>query len=91
MRKREKIEMEMIWNKKILIEDEKKKELEVKIKEKIMEIMKKIKRERGMGMLLVKNNMGVVEEIEKRVVVMYEGRIVERGKVKEVLRNKRNK
>lgn len=56
-----------------------------------MEIMKKIKRERGMGMLLVKNNMGVVEEIEKRVVVMYEGRIVERGKVKEVLRNKRNK
>lgn len=74
-----------------MIEDEKKKELEVKIKEKIMEIMKKIKRERGMGMLLVKNNMGVVEEIEKRVVVMYEGRIVERGKVKEVLRNKRNK
>lgn len=74
-----------------MIEDEKKKELEVKIKEKIMEIMKKIKRERGMGMLLVKNNMGVVEEIEKRVVVMYEGRIIERGKVKEVLRNKRNK
>lgn len=62
--------MEIEKEKDIMIEDEKKKELEVKIKEKIMEIMEDLKKRIGMEVVLIKNDMGIVRRLEERVYVM---------------------
>ncbi len=49
--------------------------------------MKKLQSERGMGVLLITHDFGVVADVADRVVVMRNGRVVEQGTVDEVLRN----
>lgn len=72
------IEMEVEKDKDIMIEEENKKDIDVKVKEKIMEVMRDIKEKIGMGMIIIKNDIGVIEGNEERVEVVYEGEVVEK-------------
>jgi peptide/nickel transport system ATP-binding protein len=74
----------------LLIADEPTTALDVTIQAQILDLLLKLQRQRGMAMLFVTHNLGVVAEIAHRVAVMYAGRIVEEGPVDEVFRNPRH-
>lgn len=87
MRQRATIAMALACDPALLIADEPTTALDVTIQAQILELLLKLQRERGMAMLFVTHNLGVVAEIAHRVAVMYGGRIVEQGPVSEVFRN----
>lgn len=86
MRQRATIAMALACDPALLIADEPTTALDVTIQAQILELLLKLQRERGMAMLFVTHNLGVVAEIAHRVAVMYGGRIVEQGEVSEVFR-----
>ncbi|MGF7007892.1 ABC transporter ATP-binding protein [Aminobacter sp. BE322] len=90
MRQRATIAMALACDPTLLIADEPTTALDVTIQAQILDLMQNLQRERGMGMLFVTHNLGVVAEIAHRVAVMYAGRIVEFGPVAEVFRNPRH-
>jgi peptide/nickel transport system ATP-binding protein len=77
MRQRVMIAMAISCNPKLLVADEPTTALDVTIQAQILELMKKLKRELGMAILLITHDLGVVAEMAERVAVMYAGRIVE--------------
>jgi peptide/nickel transport system ATP-binding protein len=90
MRQRATIAMALACDPTLLIADEPTTALDVTIQAQILDLLLKLQRERGMGMLFVTHNLGVVAEIAHRVAVMYAGRLVEEGPVGEVFRNPRH-
>jgi peptide/nickel transport system ATP-binding protein len=90
MRQRATIAMALACDPTLLIADEPTTALDVTIQAQILDLLLKLQRERGMGMLFVTHNLGVVAEIAHRVAVMYAGRIVEEGPVRAVFRNPRH-
>ncbi|WP_074063267.1 ABC transporter ATP-binding protein [Rhizobium etli] len=87
MRQRATIAMALACDPALLIADEPTTALDVTIQAQILDLLLKLQRERGMAMLFVTHNLGVVAEIAHRVAVMYAGRIVEEGPVGEVFRH----
>jgi peptide/nickel transport system ATP-binding protein len=77
MRQRVMISLAMLCNPKLLIADEPTTALDVTIQAQILELMKKIKSEKQMAMMLITHDLGVVAEMCDRVLVMYAGQIVE--------------
>jgi peptide/nickel transport system ATP-binding protein len=75
---------------KLLVADEPTTALDVSVQAQILELVRGLVRERGLGVLLVTHNMGVVAEVADRVTVMYRGKAVETGTVAEVLRAPRH-
>jgi peptide/nickel transport system ATP-binding protein len=90
MRQRVTIAMALACDPRMLIADEPTTALDVTIQAQILDLLQKLQRERGMGILFVTHNLGVVAEIADRVVVMYAGRIVESGPVGEVFAHPRH-
>ncbi|TKB25449.1 MAG: ABC transporter ATP-binding protein, partial [Mesorhizobium sp.] len=74
----------------ILIADEPTTALDVTIQAQILDLLAELQAQRGMGILFVTHNLGVVAEIADRVAVMYAGRIVETGPVSEVFTRPRH-
>lgn len=70
---------------KLLIADEPTTALDVTTQRKILGLMDRLARERGMALLLITHNLGIVASYMERLYVMYAGRIVESGPVKEVI------
>jgi len=68
----------------LLIADEPTTALDVTVQAQILELLRNLMRETGMGLLLITHDLGVVADIADRVVVMHDGRIVERGPVRKV-------
>ncbi|MFF2093089.1 ABC transporter ATP-binding protein [Paenibacillus sp. NPDC058174] len=87
MRQRVMIAMAMSCHPQLLIADEPTTALDVTIQAQILDLMKRLKEERSMGMLLITHDLGVVAEMCDRVVVMYAGRVVEEAPVKELFAN----
>lgn len=87
MRQRATIAMALACDPTLLIADEPTTALDVTIQAQILDLLQKLQRERGMAMLFVTHNLGVVAEVAHRVAVMYAGRIVETGPVADVFRN----
>ncbi|MFF2481073.1 ABC transporter ATP-binding protein [Paenibacillus sp. NPDC058071] len=87
MRQRVMIAMAMSCNPKLLIADEPTTALDVTIQAQILDLMKRLKEEQDMGMLLITHDLGVVAELCDRVVVMYAGRVVEEAPVRELFEN----
>ncbi|GGG64911.1 ABC transporter ATP-binding protein [Paenibacillus radicis (ex Gao et al. 2016)] len=87
MRQRVMIAMAMSCHPQLLIADEPTTALDVTIQAQILDLMKRLKEERSMGMLLITHDLGVVAEMCDRVVVMYAGRVVEEAPVKELFEN----
>ena len=90
MRQRVMIAMALACEPRLLIADEPTTALDVTIQAQILDLMLQLQRDTGMGMLFVTHNLGVVAEIAHRVAVMYAGRLVEDGPVREVFRNPRH-
>ena len=72
---------------KLIICDEPTSALDVSVQAQILNLLKNLQNEMGLAYLFITHNISVVEYLAHEVAVMYLGRIVERGKVDEVLRN----
>ena len=71
---------------KLLIADEPTSNLDVTLQAKIMELFRKLKDELKLSILLITHDLGMVAHMADRVAVMTEGKIVERGTTREVLK-----
>jgi peptide/nickel transport system ATP-binding protein len=74
----------------LLIADEPTTALDVSIQAQIIALLKRLCRERGTAVMLITHDMGVIAETADRVAVMYAGRIVEIGPVREVIKHPRH-
>jgi len=85
MRQRVMIAMALGCDPTVLMADEPTTALDVTVQAQILELLKDLQAETGMGIVFVTHNLGVVAEVADRVMVMYAGRIVERGGVVPVM------
>ncbi len=81
------IAMAMSCDPSILIADEPTTALDVTVQKKIIELIKKLRTENGMGVIFITHDLGLVSEIADKVVVMYQGSIVETAPATEILSN----
>jgi oligopeptide/dipeptide ABC transporter ATP-binding protein len=84
MRQRVMIGIALACNPKLLVADEPTTALDVTIQAQILELMGELRERLGMSILLITHDLGVVAEMCDDVVVMYAGRVVERGPVDDV-------
>lgn len=87
MSQRVMIAMAMSCEPDLLIADEPTTALDVTIQAQILELMKKIQQDKGMSILLITHDLGVVAEMCSRVIVMYAGKIVEEAPVEILFSN----
>ncbi len=87
MRQRAMIAMALACDPDILIADEPTTALDVTTQAEILDLIKRLQVSRGMAMLLITHDLGVVAEVADTVAVMRYGRIVEQGKVDEIFHN----
>jgi peptide/nickel transport system ATP-binding protein len=81
LRQRVMIAMALSSDPKILIADEPTTALDVTTQAQILELLRKIQDERGLSIILITHDMGVIAEMADDVVVMYLGRVAEQGPV----------
>jgi oligopeptide/dipeptide ABC transporter ATP-binding protein len=84
MRQRVMIAMALSCNPKLLIADEPTTALDVTVQAQILELLKELRERLGMAIMLITHDLGVIAEMVDEVVVMYAGRVVERGPVADV-------
>ena len=84
MRQRAMIAMALACNPAVLIADEPTTALDVTTQAEILDLMRRLRADRGMAVMFITHDMGVVAEIADEVVVMYQGKVVERGPVEQV-------
>jgi oligopeptide transport system ATP-binding protein len=84
MRQRVMIAMAIALDPRVLIADEPTTALDVTVQAQVMDLLKDLQRDTGMGLVLITHDLGVVNEVADNVVVMYAGKIVERGTVDDV-------
>ena len=84
------IAMALACNPSYLLADEPTTALDVTVQKRILELLKKLSKEKELGTLLITHDIGVVEEIADRVFVLYAGYTVESGRTEEILRNPRH-
>lgn len=84
MRQRVVIAMALSCEPSLLIADEPTTALDVTIQAQILELLKKLKQDRGMSVVLISHDMGVMANMCDRIAVMYGGVIVEEGTVDEI-------
>jgi len=84
MRQRVMIAIALACNPKVLIADEPTTALDVTIQAQILELVRELRRDRGMGIVWITHDLGVVAGIADRVIVMYGGQIVEHALVEDL-------
>lgn len=84
MRQRVMIAMALSCNPKLLIADEPTTALDVTIQAQILDLMRELKNQLGMAIILITHDLGVIAELVETVAVMYTGRIVEYGSTKTI-------
>lgn len=87
MRQRVGIAAAMACNPELLIADEPTTALDVTIQAQVLELMRKLIKTKNSSLLMITHNMGIVAELCDTVAIIYGGRIVEYGSVKEVYSN----
>jgi len=86
MRQRAMIAMALSTKPALLIADEPTTALDVTIQAQVIELMKELVGEFGMGIIFITHDLGVIAQTADKVAVMYLGRIVEQGPVRDVIR-----
>ena len=84
MNQRVMIAMAIACNPRLLIADEPTTALDVTIQAQILDLLRNLQKERGMALVLITHNMGVVQEMAQRVAVMYAGQMVEKSDVSQL-------
>ncbi|MGQ9647537.1 MAG: ABC transporter ATP-binding protein [Thermodesulfobacteriota bacterium] len=87
MRQRAMIAMALACSPKLMIADEPTTALDVTIQAQILELMTHLKEERGMSLILITHNLGVIAETAQNVMVMYAGRVFEYADVRSIFAN----
>ena len=86
MRQRAMIARALMCGPSLLIADEPTTALDVTIQGQILELLRSLKREFGMAILFITHDLGIVAQMADRVAIMYSGRIVESGPVRDIFR-----
>ena len=84
MRQRVMIAMALSCNPKLLIADEPTTALDVTIEAEILNLIKDLQKDLGMSLMMITHDLGVIGEVTDDVVVMYVGKIVEKGSTKKL-------
>jgi peptide/nickel transport system ATP-binding protein len=90
MRQRAMIAVALACGPRLLIADEPTTALDVTIQAQIIELLRALQRDLGMGMLFITHNFALVADLAHRMAVMYAGRIVEQGPVAEIFAHPRH-
>lgn len=86
MQQRAMIAMALACNPDLLVADEPTTALDVTVQKQILELLVGLREQRGLSILLITHNLGIVANVADRVYVMNNGKIVESGETKTVLR-----
>lgn len=89
MRQRIVIAIAVAANPEVLVCDEPTTALDVTIQAQILELIKKLKRERNMSVIFITHDLGVVANVADRIAVMYAGKIVEYGTTEDIFTTRR--
>ena len=81
------IAMSLICNPRLIIADEPTTALDVTIQAQILDLLRDVKKKISGSIMLITHDLGVIAEMVDYVVVMYAGRIVEKGTVDEIFKN----
>ena len=84
LRQRAMIAMALSCNPRLLIADEPTTALDVTTQAQILDLLRDLQKQRGMAIMLITHNLGVIAEMADDVVVMYLGRVVEEGPVHDI-------
>ena len=87
MRQRVMIAMALCCSPALLIADEPTTALDVTIQAQVLGLMQELQAEMGMAIMLITHDLGVIADIADEVVVMYSGRVVEKGSVDDIFYN----
>lgn len=87
MRQRVMIAMALCCNPKLIIADEPTTALDVTIQAQILDLLREVKDKISGSIMLITHDLGVIAEMVDYVVVMYAGRVVEKGTVQEIFKN----
>ena len=90
MRQRIMIAMALVTHPNLLIADEPTTALDVTIQAQIISLMKELQKKMGMSIVLITHDLGVVADIADEIVVMYAGKIVEKGKCRDIFYRRRH-
>lgn len=87
MRQRVVIALALCCEPEVIIADEPTTALDVSIQAQILDLLRKLCKEKQVGMILITHDMGVIAEVTDRVAVLYRGKLVEEGPTKALLSN----
>jgi len=87
MQQRAMIAMALACQPKLLVADEPTTALDVTIQAQILDLLRDLRQKLGMSVLLITHNFGIVANFADRVLVMLDGKLVEQGPVKDILRS----
>ena len=87
MQQRTMIAMALACQPKLLVADEPTTALDVTIQAQILDLLRDLRKKLGMSVLLITHNFGIVANFADRVLVMLDGKLVEQGPVKDILRS----
>ena len=90
MRQRVMIAMALACNPRLIIADEPTTALDVTIQAQILELLRDVKQKMDGSILLITHDLGIIAEMADYVVVMYAGRVIERGTVQEIFHDPRH-
>ncbi len=90
MRQRVMIAMALACQPELLIADEPTTALDVTIQAEILRLLKEVQQKFNLGIIYITHNFGIIRHICDNVTVMYQGKVVERGKTAEILENPRD-
>ena len=90
MRQRVVIAIALSQDPKLLICDEPTTALDVTIQERILDLLQSIQRARGLSIIFITHNLGVVSKIADKVAVMYAGKVIEKGTVFDIFYDPRH-
>lgn len=90
MRQRVMIAMALACNPRILLADEPTTALDVTIQAQLLELLKELKKKLDMSIILVTHDLNVVMDFADRILVMYAGKILERGTMEDIMENPRH-